>query len=269
MEMTSGVAIGLLFGMGFPRARKLIVAIAAAIMGMAIIFTGSRGGLISYLGVVAFAAIASFVRRSEGSESRRDPDVRTGIRRNLIVATVAVGLVIVVLGSVLFLGGESSLLRGTGLVYEQSADVTSGRSHFWSIAWQIFLAHPVLGAGFDAFGVAFTRYDTWNGQFRVEQAHNDYLQILADGGIVTFLCVAAFVFLLLKKGISAITSAGSRDIERSISTGALAGCFGILVHSFFDFPLRTPANALFFLLLVVLAVEYGPRVRSADTTTGR
>ncbi len=269
MEMTSGVAIGLLFGMGFPRARKLIVAIAAAIMGMAIIFTGSRGGLISYLGVVAFAAIASFVRRSEGSESRRDPDVRTGIRRNLIVATVAVGLVIVVLGSVLFLGGESSLLRGTGLVYEQSADVTSGRSHFWSIAWQIFLAHPVLGAGFDAFGVAFTRYDTWNGQFRVEQAHNDYLQILADGGIVTFLSVAAFEFLLMKKGISAITSAGSRDIERSISTGALAGCFGILVHSFFDFPLRTPANALFFLLLVVLAVEYGPRVRSADTSTGR
>ena len=252
MEMTSGVALGLVFGRGSSRERKIFIGIAAGIMGMAIIFTGSRGGMISYLAVIAFAAGTSLVRgpskRGESSEPSRKS-------RNLLVMTAAGGLVVLILGSVLFLGGEQSLLRGIGL-QENQADVTSGRAHFWNVAWQIFLASPILGAGFDAFGVAFSRYDTWNGTFRIEQAHNDYLQILADGGILAFACVLVFVYLLLKNGIVAITR--EKDgLTRSIISGALAGCFGILIHSFFDFPLRTPANAFFFLLLVVLAVGTG------------
>ncbi|MEO8041509.1 MAG: O-antigen ligase family protein [Acidobacteriota bacterium] len=259
MEMTSGVALGLLFGNGASRERKLLLGLAAGIMGMAIVFTGSRGGVISYLGVVAFAAVASFAIGAD-SRSQGDSDSRSRSRRNLLVASAAGGLVLLVLGSVLFLGGEASLLRGIGLEQTQ-ADVTSGRGHFWQIAWQIFLAHPILGAGFDAFGAAFTRYDSWSGLYRVEQAHNDYLQILADGGILSLGAVLAFIIVLVRDGFAAI-SRRTVDIRRSVSTGALAGCFGILVHSFFDFPLRTPANAFFFLLLVVLAVGHSLPKRS-------
>ncbi|MGH9818565.1 MAG: hypothetical protein ACRD43_00240, partial [Pyrinomonadaceae bacterium] len=43
-------------------------------------------------------------------------------------------------------------------------------------------------------------------------------------------------------------------LQRSITIGALAGCFGILIHSFLDFPLRTPANMFFFLILTALAI---------------
>ena len=261
MEMTSGLALGLLFGGGVARERKILLGLAAAIMGIAIIFTGSRGGLISYLGVILFSTVASFAWGTDHT-SREDNDSRSRSRRNLLVMTAAGGLVLLVLGSVLFLGGEAALLRGIGL-QQGVEDVTSGRAHFWQIAWQIFLSNPILGAGFDAFGVAFTRYDTWNGQFRVEQAHNDYLQILADGGILGFACVAAFVFVLVRKGITTISRRTS-DIHRSVSAGALAGCFGILIHSFFDFPLRTPSNAFFFLLLVVLAVGYVPAKRSRN-----
>ena len=260
MEMTSGVALGLLFGRGVTRERKLFIGIAAGIMGMAIIFTGSRGGLTSYLGVIAFAAAASFARRHGARAKHEEPSRR---KRNLSVMIAASGLIILVIGSVLFLGGEGELLRGIGL-QENQADVTSGRSHFWNVAWQIFLANPILGAGFDAFGAAFSRYDTWSGMYRVEQAHNDYLQILADGGVLGLACVAGFAYLLFKRGISAII--GEKDsLQRSIVSGALAGCFGILIHSFFDFPLRTPANAFFFLLLVVLAVG---TVNGAGLKTG-
>jgi O-antigen ligase len=250
MLMTSGVALGLLFGGGVGRERKIFVALAAGIMGMAIIFTGSRGGLIGYLFVVVFAAAASFARTGE---KPRDEDERIEQRnRRLLVVAAAGGLVVLVLGSVLFLGGQDSLLRGIGLQYTQD-DVYSGRLHFWSVAWQIFLENPVLGAGMNAFGVAFSRFDTWKGMYRVENAHNDYLQTLADGGILAFICVAAFVFLLVKKGVSGLGN-HSDGLRRSILTGALAGCVGILVHSSFDFPLRTPANALFFLLLVALVI---------------
>ncbi|HKP70639.1 MAG TPA: O-antigen ligase family protein [Pyrinomonadaceae bacterium] len=245
MEMTSGVALGMFFGSGFRRDGKIFLAIAAGIMGMAVAFTGSRGGMISYLGVVIFVVAASFVRKSAS-----DGGVRS---RNLLVAVSAIALIFLVIGSVSFLGGGSELLRGIG-VEAGATDVTSGRSHFWSVAWMVFLDHPILGAGFDAFGAAFSRYDTWSGFYRVEQVHNDYLQMLADGGLLGFACVAAFVALLIGRGISAIGQANS-GLDRSIVTGALAGCFGILIHSFFDFPLRTTANAFFFLLLVVLATE--------------
>ncbi|HEX8188211.1 MAG TPA: hypothetical protein VF586_07670, partial [Pyrinomonadaceae bacterium] len=41
--------------------------------------------------------------------------------------------------------------------------------------------------------------------------------------------------------------------RRGVVLGALAGCAGALVHSFFDFTLHTTANALMFLLLAALA----------------
>jgi O-antigen ligase len=167
------------------------------------------------------------------------------------LAAGGLGLIVLIIGLVLFLGGGESLMRGTGF-QSGAGDLTSGRSHFWQIAWKIFLDNPLIGAGFDAFGVAFTQYDTANGLFRVEQAHNDYLQILSDAGILGFACVVAFIYLLFSRSIRTIGRAGSA-FRRSAAIGALAGCFGIMVHSFFDFPLRTPANAYFFLTVAAIA----------------
>lgn len=142
-------------------------------------------------------------------------------------------------------------MRGVGLNANHS-DITGSRTHFWAIALQIFADYPILGAGLDSFGTAFPFYDTRNGLFRVEQAHNDYLQILADGGIFGFICVIAFISLLFKKSLKTI-GATSDNFRRNVAIGALAGCFGVLVHSFFDFPLRTPSNALYFLTMTALA----------------
>jgi O-antigen ligase len=142
-------------------------------------------------------------------------------------------------------------MRGIGLSLDDP-DITTGRSHFWSVALKMFLDHPFIGVGWEAFGVAFTPYDTNNGYFRVDQAHNEYLQVLAEGGILGFACLAAFIYLLFRKSWRTIRR--SSGMIREASIGALAGCFGIMVHSVFDFPLRTPSNAFFFLLLSAIAV---------------
>jgi hypothetical protein len=47
------------------------------------------------------------------------------------------------------------------------------------------------------------------------------------------------------------------DFRRGVATGALAGCFAVLVHSFFDFTLHTPSNTLLFLVLAGLATMNG------------
>lgn len=251
MQMLSGPTLGLLFGGPFKRDKKFLLGMAAVVMGSAAAFTGSRGGLISFVAMVSFVACAVFLGKSAG------PEEPYGRRRRGLVAAAAGTAVFVVLAVVAVLvGAGEGLMRGVGLSEGAQADITNGRAHFWSIALQIFRDHPVIGAGLEAFGVAFSRYDTWNGGFRVEQAHNDYLQMLADAGVLGFVCVAAFIFLLIREGVNILRRVTDK-FNRSVAIGSLAGCAGILVHSFFDFPLRTPANAYFFLLLVALAVAAG------------
>ncbi len=132
-------------------------------------------------------------------------------------------------------------------------------------------ANPYLGTGLGAYGVSYTQYDSRNGLFRLEQAHNDYLQVLSDGGIVLGVLGLSFVVLLFWK---AIVRAQSRDdFRRGVALGALSGCFGVLIHSFFDFTLHTTSNALLFLVLAALAtlngrVEDAPRKRRRRSSSG-
>ena len=77
----------------------------------------------------------------------------------------------------MLLGGEFSINRFIDSV--NTDDPTTGRAHFWSVTVDIIKAHPFVGTGLGAFGVIYTRYDSRNGLYRLEQAHNDYLQILS------------------------------------------------------------------------------------------
>ena len=250
MEMTAGLTLGLLFGKATKSNKRIFLLLALVIMGMAILFTSSRGGLLSLLGVVGFIVAANILQKPADKISADEKSAN--FRRNFAFIGGGLAVIVILFGAVLFLGGDDALIRGIG--FENQADASGGRFHFWSIAWQIFLDYPIIGAGLDAYGTAFTRYDTWNGYFRVERAHNDYLQILADAGIAGFVCVAAFIFLLFKKGLKTIKESSADNFRRGAATGALAGCFGILIHSFFDFPLRTTSNALFFLTLAAVAL---------------
>ncbi|QQS32213.1 MAG: O-antigen ligase family protein [Acidobacteriota bacterium] len=249
MQMTGGVALGLVFGRTLSRNTMLLIATGAVLMGTAVAMTSSRGGMLGFAAMLVVVAFLSLGRQKRTSE---DAGIFTKLRMNAGIVIGAAAIILLILGTVLFVGGDESLLRGVGAA-RPGMDISTGRFHFWPIAIQIFLANPILGAGLDAFGVAFTRYDTWNGALRVEQAHNEYLQMLADAGVVGFLLLAAFILMFFRKASAVIASAhGSR---RAIAAGAFAGCFGILIHSFFDFPLRTFSNGFFFLLLVVLATQ--------------
>lgn len=243
MEMTGALCFAMLLSNRIARQRKVLVAVAFVVMAAACLMTGSRGGLLSFsAGLVFVFAFGRIYAARNGAEHRS--------RSLLTVAALAFAGVIVVISVVLFAGGDGSLLRGLGIAGVQD-DVSNGRTHFWSVALRIFIDHPLLGTGLDTFGYAFPKYDTWPGQFRVEQAHNDYLQMLADAGIIGFGIAAAFIYLLFSRTMKQLSAANGADITFRI--GALGGCFAILLHSFVDFPLRTPADAFFFLLLAAIA----------------
>jgi O-antigen ligase len=158
---------------------------------------------------------------------------------------------VVLIGGTIAIGGSGAFTRLLGTV--NANDPTTGRTHFWSVTLDVIKAYPIVGSGLGSFSVIYPRYDSLNGLYRLEQAHNDYLQILADGGIVGGILGLAFLMILFRKGFARRET--DDKFRRGVATGALAGCFAVLIHSFFDFTLHTTANALLFLILAALATQ--------------
>jgi O-antigen ligase len=253
MELALALPLGLVFTGSIEREKKFIYLFAAGLMAVALIMTNSRGGLISLLAELLFLVATMGWRRRHKHRKRESEEQPPRIKSAAMKAGLALALVVALFGGVVLLGGEEALTRMVGSV--NTDDPTTGRAHFWSVTIDIIQNHPWVGTGLGAFGVVYTGYDSRNGMYRLEQAHNDYLQVLSDGGIVGAVLGLFFVVRLFRMGFARRESRD--DFRRGVATSALAGCFAVLVHSFFDFTLHTTANALLFLVLAALATMNG------------
>lgn len=246
IEMCAAIPLGLLFAGAVEREKRLLYLTAIALMGIALVMSGSRGGLVALLAELIFLAVVATKTRTTG--------------QIVLKAGLAIALVAGIVAGTILIGGDSTLTRIAETA--QSKDPTSSRLQIWATTAEVIKQNPVFGAGWGAFGVAYTQFDPLNGRERVEQAHNDYLQILADAGIVGAVLGAFFVFWLFREGWRRIES--HDNFRRGVAVGALAGCFAILVHSVFDFVLHTTAISLLFLVLAALATLNG-RVEKEET----
>ncbi|MFL6209351.1 MAG: O-antigen ligase family protein [Pyrinomonadaceae bacterium] len=271
MELMLALPLGLLFAGAVERERRFLYLFAVVLMAAALVVTNSRGGILS----LAVEVLLLFILG--GAVRRRSDETGGGrVRAALVRAGAGLVLVLALLASALMLGGEQSLSRLVGTV--NADDPTTGRAQFWRGTIEVIKAHPVIGAGLGAFGVAYPRYDPLHGELRLEQAHNDYLQILADAGVLGGVLALFFVAALGRMGLARLNSADK--FRRGTAAGALAGCGAVLVHSFFDFPLHITSIALLFLLLAALATtdqrveveqtaRSGRRRRATRTDTGQ
>jgi O-antigen ligase len=251
MELALALPLGLVFTGAIEKEKKFIYLFAAGLMAVALIMTNSRGGIISLVAEVLFLVAFMGLRRRH--KKRDSEESKPRIKSAAVKAGLALALIVAMFAGVVLLGGEEALTRIVGSV--NTDDPTTGRAHFWSVTVDIIKIHPLIGTGLGAFSVVYTGYDSRNGMYRLEQVHNDYLQVLSDGGIVGGVIGLFFVVSLFRMGFA---RRESRDeFRRGVATGALAGCFAVLIHSFFDFTLHTTANALLFLVLAALATMNG------------
>lgn len=253
IEMAIALPLGLMFAGAVEKDRRLLFITGIGLMGIALILSGSRGGLFALLAEVIFLIILT-----AKTKSKKQFALKIGLAAALFITIIT--------GSIL-IGGESSLTR----IAERasSEDFSSSRFHIWSVTLQSIRANLPFGAGLGAFGAAYTPFDTTNGMETVEQSHNDYLQVLADMGIVGAIIGAFFLFRFFKTGFQSI-KVESR-LRRGIALGAFAGCFAVLIHSIFDFVLHITAISVMFLALLALLVGSGdkPEDEIDDENHGR
>jgi O-antigen ligase len=255
MELTLALPLGYVFAGAVERDKRIMYGFAAAVMALALVLTNSRGGMLSLAAEVMFVVIVSAGVRRDGQQGEGREESRVArLRRVALRAALGFALLGALFLGALAFGGEGALARLVGSV--NTDDPSTGRLQFWRATTAMIADHPLAGVGLGAFGVAYGGYDQTNGRvYRLEQAHNDYLQIVSDAGVFGAALALLFVILLFRAGFNRLES--HDKTRRAVALGALTGCFAVLVHSFFDFTLHTTSNALLFLVLAALATMNG------------
>jgi O-antigen ligase len=215
------------------RERLFIVGLFAVLQIGALFLSASRGGIVSFGAELAVLAVWLTWRRAGGKQ---------------LLAAAAILIVVVLLVS--WLGVGQILQRFSNM---QSLEMTSSKrySMAWD-TWHIFLDHPVMGTGLGTLQTVFPPYESLYDGKIVNHSHNDYLEALAETGVAGGLCCGWFLVLLAIDGARRALSA-SRSFAATLQFSALLGCVGFLVHSFADFNLHIPANAMLFFVMAYLA----------------
>jgi O-antigen ligase len=232
------------------RERLFVVGLFAVLQIGALFLSASRGGIVSFGAELVVLAVWMVWRRSGGKQ---------------LLAAAAVLVVVVLLVS--WLGVGQILQRFSAM---QSLEMTSGkRASMRADTWRIFLDHPIVGTGLGTLQTVFPPYESLYDGKIVNHSHNDFLEALAETGMVGGLCCGWFLVLLATDGGRRALSA-RRSFASTLQFSALLGCVGFLVHSLADFNLHIPSNALLFFVMAYLATariapnpaaEVQPRVR--------
>jgi O-antigen ligase len=141
------------------------------------------------------------------------------------------------------------------------------RGWIWRDTAAMIRDNWVTGIGLGAYQTAYPIYSARDHKVVVAQAHNDYLQIVADGGILGALIALWFVFLLARDTVRA--SRARDSLVAGTALGCAGGLFALMVHSLFDFNLQIPSNALLFLVLTSVVSRAGAGRNESENEKAR
>ena len=104
------------------------------------------------------------------------------------------------------------------------------------------------------FPIVYPEFRSFYTTLFVNQAHNDYLQLLVETGLAGFSIMVWFLVVLFRRAADKLEN-WTATASGALTAAALLGCVGILVHGLLDFNLQIPANAALFYVLCALAAS--------------
>ncbi len=219
--------------------RKIAVAGIAALMAGSIFLSGSRGGMVAFAAQMVVLGVF-LVRKREGSW-----------KQPLMLG----GFLAVVIVFLVWMGGNELTQRLISIHSEAREEISGGiRLTIDRDCLRMFIKRPFLGWGLGAFPIVYPEFRSFYTTFFVNQAHNDYLQLLVETGVAGFSIAVWFLVLVFRQAASKLKN-WTETASGALTVAALLGCVGILVHSFLDFNLQIPANAALFYVLCAIAAS--------------
>jgi O-antigen ligase len=276
MELALGLALGIVVCRGVSGRRLAIYLSAAVPMWIALVLANSRGGIVSILCQVLFLALLLSVGRDSRTSERDSGKITNRLlhaSRNVAVRGVLVAALLVgAITMIVVVGGDPLAGRVDSLAVEldrKTADRFTLRPAIWRATWELIKDHPIAGVGFGGYGIAITRYHAASGEMTPQEAHNDYLELLANGGVIGLAIGLWFALALVrtaKRKLDKLRSAdavdGAASFERAVTLGAMAGILTVAIHSLVDFGLHITINAVVFTVLVAIVAGKPVAIRS-------
>jgi O-antigen ligase len=237
MEMLVPIPLVLaLTRLASPRTRA-VAAAAAAVMVGTIFLSGSRGGMLAI--VTELIVLAALLVKQ---------------RQNLRIA-IGVGVFLAIVVGLLTWVGGTELSKRIATVGPLHSEISSDvRTNINRDGLKMFLKKPVLGWGLGTFPVVYPQFRSFYTNFFVNEAHNDYLQLLVETGLLGFATMLWFLVTLYTRGIRKIKN-WTGEVSGAVALACMLGLSGILVHSAVDFNLQIPANAALFYVLCTIAAS--------------
>lgn len=264
MEMALGLTLGLIVAGGVRREQKLVHLAPAMLLCAALVLSNSRGGILSMLSQMLFLVLIYSLRPPRREASEKSTWFLRVVGSSGVRAAVIVALFLGLVLSVFWLGGErlESKIGLNDNIMAMGRDSTP-RIEIWRSTWQVIKANPVFGVGFGAYWVSIDEFNDRSGRYKPYAAHNDYLDIVASGGLIGLALAGWFVFLVIKH--ARIQLRATDPFRRAACAGALVGLFGVAVHSLVEFGLQTTVNAVIFVVLIAIATaEIGGGLTKAE-----
>ncbi len=208
------------------RERWPVVTLFAVVPIGALFLSVSRGGIVSFGVELAVLALVMIQRRTMGKQ---------------LFAGAAVLLLALLMVS--WLGVGQLLQRFSSF---QSLEVTAGK--------RASMRRDTCGTGLGTLQLVYPQYESLYDGKIVNHTHNDYLEALAETGILGGLCCAWFLGVLLSQSLNRLRQLHD-SFAGALQLSGLVACAGFLVHGLVDFNLHIPSNAFLFFLMAHLATS--------------
>lgn len=223
-------------------ARMQLMALAAAVMGLAILLCQSRSGMAAlFLEGILMGAL--MVRRHRS------------IRKQLATGAV---LIVVGIGIAAWVGVDR--LISLAATVRQDLPTGGGRLGAWRDTARIIRDFPVTGTGLNTYKTAMIVYQTGARNLHFQEAHSDYLQLAAEGGLLVGIPAAMLIVVFARTVRRRFTEAPQEGTTYWLRAGAVIGLAGIALQSVVEFSLQMPGNAALFSMMAALALHRSPNL---------
>ena len=225
--------------------RIVLIAMAVLVMAVSLVWTVSRSGILSFAGAtLCFVWLLAHRRRVSGA-----------IR---VVVTFLLGAVLL----------ASASWRGIGHLERWFANTTDLESRLavWHDGWRLVRDFPITGTGINTYRDAMLFYQRQLVEVWMTHAHNDYLELLAEGGLLVAVPALVAVAVLAAAIVKNLNAARDNAYDYWIRAGAAVGLIAIGIQETVEFSLHIPANSLLFATLAAVALSPISRRRFHPST---